>query len=91
MRFATFIVRFLVYAIVLGVAYAISQNFWAQNGLDLNPNVAGYHALAVTVLTAAPFVLALVAIVARPLAIFVLFYLVGAALTAPFALARFAG
>lgn len=89
MAFAMFIVRFLVYAIVLGGAYSIAQLFWTRNGLDFNSDLSGMHALAVTVLTFAPLVLALVAIVARPLAIFVLFYVVGAVLTAPFALARF--
>jgi len=91
MRFAAFIVHFLLYAITLGIAYAIANGVWIQDGLDLNANLAGYHSLAVTCLAIAPFVLALVAMVARPLAVFVLFYLVGAVLTAPFALARFAG
>lgn len=91
MRFAVFIVRFLAYAIVLGIAYGIAQGYWTHEGLDLNADLAHYHALAVAVLMAAPIVLAIVASVARPLAIFVLCYLVGAVLTAPFALARLAG
>ena len=91
MRFAVFIVRFLTYAIVLGIAYGISQGYWSREGLDLNADLGAYHAAAVPVLMAAPLVLAIVATVARPLAIFILFYLVGAVLTAPFALARLAG
>jgi hypothetical protein len=91
MRFATFILRFLSYAIVLGIAYGVAQNFWLQQGLDLNESLAGYHTIATTALTLAPLVLAIVAIVARPLAVFVLFYLVGAVLTAPFVLAHVVG
>lgn len=91
MRFATLVLRFLSYAIVLGVAYGIAQHFWVQQGLDLNDSLDGYHAVATAALTVAPLVLAVVAIVARPLAVFVLFYLVGAVLTAPFALAHFVG
>ncbi len=91
MRFATFILRFLVYAIVLGVAYGVAQSFWVRQGLDLDVSLSGYHSIAITALTLAPLVLAIVAIVARPLAVFVLFYLVGAMLTAPFALAHVVG
>jgi len=91
MRFAAFLLRFLSYAIVLGIAYGIANGVWIKDGLDLNSSLAGYRALAIACLAIAPFVLAFVAIVARPLAVFVLFYLVGALLTAPFVLARFAG
>lgn len=91
MRFAAFILRFLLYAVVLGVAYGIANGFWIQDGLDLNESLAGYHSVAIAALAIAPFVLALVGIVARPVAVFVLFYLVGAVLTAPFALSRFVG
>lgn len=76
---------------MLGVAYGIAQSFWMQQGLDANESLAGYHAIAIAALTLAPLVLAIVAIVARPLAIFVLFYLVGAVLTAPFALSHVVG
>jgi hypothetical protein len=91
MQFAMFIVRFLAYALALGITYAIAQNIWTNKGLDLNDGLVSVHALGVAVLTFAPLVLAGIAIVARPLAIFVLFYLIGAVLTAPFALARFGG
>ncbi|MGH7661094.1 MAG: hypothetical protein ACRENA_09310 [Vulcanimicrobiaceae bacterium] len=91
MRFATFVLRFLSYAIVLGIAYGIAQDFWVREGLDRSESLAGYHSIAIAALTIAPLVLAVVAIVARPLALFVLFYLVGAVLTAPFALAHAAG
>jgi len=91
MRFAVFIVRFLIYAIVLGATYGIAQALWAARNLDSNSDLNYVHATGVTVLMIAPLVLAIVAAIARPLAIFVLFFLVGAVLTAPFALARFAG
>ncbi|HEY1728487.1 MAG TPA: hypothetical protein VGG22_08960 [Candidatus Baltobacteraceae bacterium] len=91
MRFAAFIVRFLAYSLVLWVAYAIAQAEWTNASLDLNDALTGLHSLGIAVLTVAPLVLAIVAIVARPVAIFVLFYLVGAVVTAPFALARFGG
>jgi hypothetical protein len=90
-RFAIFLLRFLIYAIVLGATYAIAQALWASHDLEAYSDLNGVHALGVTVLMVAPIALAVIAIVARPLAIFVLFYLVGAVLTAPFALARFAG
>jgi hypothetical protein len=91
MRFASFIVRFLAYSVVLWATYALAQAEWTNANLDLNDSMLSVHALGVTVLTISPLLLAIVAIVARPLAIFVLFYLVGAVLTAPFALARFGG
>jgi hypothetical protein len=91
MRFAAFIVRFLAYSLVLWAAYAIAQMQWTNADLDLNDALSGLHALGVAILTIAPLVLAIIAIVARPLAIFVLFYLVGVVVTAPFALARFGG
>ena len=91
MRFASFIVRFLAYSVVLWAAYAIAQMQWTNADLDTNDSLLGFHALGVTILTISPIVLAVVAIVARQVAIFALFYLVGAVLTAPFALARFGG
>jgi hypothetical protein len=89
--FASFIVRFLVYAIVLGISYGIAQNVWTQDNLDANVAFSQLHAAGTTVIFVAPVVLALLAAVARPVAIFVLFYIVGAMMTAPFALARFVG
>lgn len=91
MRFAAFIVRFLAYSIVLWLAYALAQAQWMNADLDLNDNMLSLHSIGIAVLTISPLVLAIVAIFARPLALFVLFYLVGAVLTAPFALARFGG
>jgi hypothetical protein len=91
MRFASFIVRFLGYSIVLWLSYALAQAQWTNADLDLDDNMLSLHSIGITVLTISPLVLAIVAIVARPLALFVLFYLVGAVLTAPFALARFGG
>jgi len=89
MAFATFILRFLSYAFALGVTYAVAQMLWTRNGLDLSSDLLGLHSLGVTIVTLSPLVLALVATVARLLAVFALFYVMGAILTAPFALARF--
>ncbi|MBV8074428.1 MAG: hypothetical protein JO140_03285 [Candidatus Eremiobacteraeota bacterium] len=89
--FGAFLLRFLVYAVIVGLAYQIAHAYWVQNGLDGVDALAGVDALGRTVLFFAPFVLALVGIVARPLALFALFFLVGAMLTAPFALARLGG
>ena len=89
MAFATFIIRFLVYAVALGVTYSIAQMLWTRNGLDLVGDLLGLHNLGVTVLTFSPLVLALIAVGARLLAVFALFFIMGAVLTAPFALARF--
>ena len=83
-----FLLRFLLYAIVIGVAYSIAQRFWVQDNLDMSAAFAGVHAIGTLILIVAPFVLAVVAAIARPLAIFMLFFLLGAMLTAPFALAR---
>jgi hypothetical protein len=88
MGFATFLLRFIGYAIVMAIAYGIANFFWAQNGLDFVDTVQGLHSLAVVVVGVAPLILALVAIVARPVAVFLLFYIAGAIVTAPFALAR---
>ncbi|MBV8602095.1 MAG: hypothetical protein JO359_11080 [Candidatus Eremiobacteraeota bacterium] len=86
--FAGFLVRFLAYALVLGVAYQIAHAAWVQHGLESVDAVAPVHALGRAILIVAPFVLALLGTVARPAAVFALFYLVGAFLTAPFALAK---
>ena len=74
----------------MGAAYQLSQYFWTHNGLDVNTSLDDIRNYGMLAAALAPFILALVGIFARPLAVFVLFYLVGAMLTAPFALARFA-
>ena len=89
---AAFIVRLASYAVLLGVAARVAQWQWDQHGLGDVLVLAGPHDTAVAALALAPIVLALAGIGAlRPVAIFVGWFLVGAALTAPFAFARLAG
>jgi hypothetical protein len=88
---AGFIVRLAGYAILLGVAARLAQYLWEQRGLGDVLALQSQHDTAVAVLALAPVVLALIGIGAlRPVAVFVAWFLVGAALTAPFALARLA-
>jgi len=88
---AGFIVRLAVYAILLGVAARLAQSWWDQRGLGDVFVLQSPHDMAVAVLALAPIVLALIGVGAlRPVAIFVAWFLVGAALTAPFAFARLA-
>jgi hypothetical protein len=89
---AAFIVRLASYAILLGAAARLAQWLWDRRGLDDVLVLAAPHDTAVAVLALAPIVLAIVGIGAlRPVAIFVAWFLGGAALTAPFAFARLAG
>jgi hypothetical protein len=88
MSFASFLLRFIGYAFVMALTYEVGQFFWTQSGLDMVDQLVGIHSIGVAIVALAPLVLALIAVVARPLATFALFYLVGAILTAPFALAR---
>jgi len=88
---AGFIVRLAGYAILLGVAARLAQWLWDQRGLGDVFVLQSLHDTAVAVLALAPIALALIGVGAlRPAAIFVAWFLVGAALTAPFAFARLA-
>ena len=87
-----FIIRLAGYALLLGVASRIAQNAWANLGVDGIDGAQPLHALGVTLLAVAPVVLALLGVgVLRAVCIFVAFFLAGAAITAPFVLARIAG
>jgi hypothetical protein len=87
-----FIVRLVGYALLLGVSYRVAQTWWANDGLDGLTALQPVHDTGVLVLVIAPVVLALVGIGRlRPVALFAGFALAGAALTAPFVLARVAG
>jgi hypothetical protein len=89
---AAFIVRLAAYAILLGVTARLAQWLWDRRGLDDVLVLQSPHDTAVAVLALAPIVLALVGVRGlRRVAIFIAWFLVGAALTAPFALARLAG
>ncbi len=86
-----FVIRFVGYSLLIGVPVRIAQYFWERAALDHNDILSGPHDIGVVIAIITPFVLALVGYGAlrRP-AIFVAMYIAGAALTAPFAMLRFA-
>lgn len=87
-----FLIRLVGYALLLQGTARTAQNIWSVHGLDVYPALQSLHDGGWQVLTVAPFVLALIGIGAlRGIAVFVAFALAGAALTAPFALARLVG
>ena len=87
-----FIVRLVGYALLLGLTSRVAQSWWSNNGLDDVARLHHFHDVGVTGLLVAPAVLALVGVGSlRQVAVFVAFYLVGAALTAPLVCARIAG
>ncbi len=92
MRVVTaFLMRLIVYAIVLGIVSRSAEYLWVQHGLDGSIALQPLHDAGVTTLVIAPVVLALPGFAPlRTAAIFIAAFLVGAALTAPFAFARFA-
>jgi hypothetical protein len=90
--FAGFLVRLVGYALALGIAARIASALWVQYGLDGVFDLQQFHDLGVQILLVAPLPLALFGFgVLRQVAIFIAAVLIGAALTAPFAAARFAG
>ena len=89
---AGFIVRLVAYALVLGVVARVAEAMWVQQGLANAPELLAFHDLGIRVLVIAPVVCALIGF--RPLrrvAVFIAAVLIGMALTAPYACARFAG
>jgi len=87
-----FFIRLVAYAIVLGAVARVAEHFWVQRGLDGSIALQPFHDAGITTLVIAPVVLAILGFgPLRAAAIFVGAFLVGAALTAPFACARFAG
>ena len=90
--FAGFLIRLVAYALVLGAAARIADALWVRYGLDGSVTLQPYHDLGLEVLLIAPLPLALLGFgPLRQAAIFVAAVLVGIALTAPFAVARFSG
>jgi hypothetical protein len=90
--FAGFLVRLVAYALALGIAARIASALWTQFGLDGVFDLQQFHDLGVQILLVAPLPLALFGFgVLRQAAVFIAAVLIGAALTAPFAAARFAG
>lgn len=89
---AGFIIRLAGYALLLEAVLRIAQAVWVRDGLDGIAGLQALHDTGLYTLYAAPIVLALFGVgpLRRP-AIFIAFFLAGAALTAPFAIARVAG
>jgi hypothetical protein len=89
---AGFIVRLVGYALLFGVTARVAEALWVQQGLDNAIDLQNLHDLGIRILIYAPFVAALLGIRRyRRIVVFLAAFLVGAALTAPFACARFAG
>jgi hypothetical protein len=88
--FAGFLVRLVGYALALGITARIASALWVQFGLDNVIDLQPFHDRGFEVLLVAPLPLALLGfgVLRRP-ALFVAAVLIGAALTAPFAAARF--
>ena len=89
---AGFLIRLIAYALVLGIVARVAEALWVQHGLDGSIALQPLHDGGVTPLVIAPVVLALLGFgPLRAATVFVAAFLAGAALTAPYALARFAG
>jgi hypothetical protein len=87
-----FLIRLIGYALLLGLSARIAAAIWTRDGLDGVAGLQPFHDGGMIVLYAAVLVLALVGFGRlRAPALFVGFFLAGAALTAPFAIARVAG
>ena len=90
--FAGFVVRLVAYALVLGIIARVADALWVHYGLDGSIDLQPFHDLGVEVLLIAPLPLALFGFgPLRQAAMFIAAFLVGAALTAPFAAVRWTG
>jgi hypothetical protein len=89
---AGFIVRLVAYALVLGVVDRVADALWVHYGLDGSIALQPFHDFGVEVLYIAPLPLALLGFGAlRQPMLFIAAFLVGVALTAPWATAHFSG
>jgi hypothetical protein len=86
-----FIIRLVGYGLLVGAPARIAQYFWERAGLDQVEVLHAPHDQGILILFGATVAIALFGYGRfRQPAIFIAFYLAGAALTAPFAFARFA-
>lgn len=86
-----YVVRLVGYALLIGIPVRVAEWFWVRAALDAVDVLQAPHIAATATATIAPFVLALFGFGAlRNTAVFIALYIAGAALTAPFALARLA-
>lgn len=83
---AGFIGRVVAYLVVIGLALALANALWNFLDLDRNDALAALRAEVTPLLAGVPVVCALLAGIARPLGVFTASFVVGALLTAPFAL-----
>jgi hypothetical protein len=89
---AGFIVRLVVYAVVLGASARLADALWNARVVDASIEMQIFHDTGLSVLLIAPLVLALLGFgVLRRVAIFAAGALIGMALTAPFACANLSG
>ena len=89
---AGFLVRLVGYALALGIVARIAGALWVHYGLDGSIELQAFHDIGIEVLLIAPLPLALLGFgTFRRAAFFIAAFLIGAALTAPFAAARFTG
>jgi xanthine/uracil permease len=86
-----FVVRLVGYALLIGLPVRIAEYFWVRASLDQVDALRPSHDVVAVGVTIAPFLLAVFGYGAlRNTAVFIALFIAGAALTAPFALARFA-
>jgi hypothetical protein len=83
---AGFIGRTIAYTLVIGVTSWIAQYLWGELNLDQNDAFVAARQTVTPLIAASPLICAAIGTAARPLGIFGVFYVVGAVLTAPFAL-----
>ena len=90
--FVAFVIRLVLYALLLGVTSRLAQALWSNHGLDNVVELQPLHDAGVTALMFAPIVLALIGAGRLGwLALFLAFCLAGAALSAPFAFSHLVG
>lgn len=86
-----FIVRLVVYALLLALATRYAQATWLQDGLDHIGRLRHFHDLVRTIVLGAPVVAALFGGRLVSVGVFAIFFLIGVLLTAPYVIARVVG
>jgi hypothetical protein len=92
---AAFIVRFILYALIVGAATAVATGEWNALALDqagtASVSLGDVRAQAVPYIGLAPLGAAIVGALSPAIGTFFIWYVVGALVTAPWALARALG
>lgn len=87
-----FVIRLIGWVLLLGCTARFADAVWTRDGLAGIAGLQGFHDAGMIALLGAPLVLAVLGFgPLRALTMFAGFFLAGAALTAPFAIARVAG